>query len=150
MRMTYASFKQFLWKCWLEQDTSHLSLWRKERVQRRRIRKWCHGNISVPVANGNTDAKGSVAWACHARWWGDPGNQVPMCRWQGNEERARNNSDTVQTRASHTTSIRSSRSSRGYTFEAWLFGTDQVRSGSRRSRDGGGSSGTRFVVAHIP
>ena len=37
------------------------------------------------------------------------------------------NSNTVQTRASHTTCIRSRAASRGYTSEACIFGTDQVR-----------------------
>ena len=37
----------------------------KEMVPRQHIRKWCHGNISVPVAHGDTGAKGGVrmrAW----------------------------------------------------------------------------------------
>ena len=59
---------------------------RRKGVPRQRIRKWCHGNISVPVAHGDTGAKGSMAWAWHARWWGDPGYRVPTRRWHGNEE----------------------------------------------------------------
>ena len=33
-------------------------------VPRQRIRKWCHSNISVPVAHGDTGAKGKVTGAC--------------------------------------------------------------------------------------
>jgi len=75
-----------LWKCWHKHVMKHLSPWWKKGVPRQRIRKWCHDNISVPVAHGDTGAKGSMAWAWHARWWGDPGYRVPTRRWHGNEE----------------------------------------------------------------
>ena len=52
-------------------------------MPRQHIRKWCHDNISVPVAHGDTGAKGSVTWAGHARWWGDPVFRVPTGRWHG-------------------------------------------------------------------
>ena len=100
MRMTYTSFMQFyenvdmsmLWSIW--------SPWRNEKgataakqkwchggetkmVPRQHIRKWCHDNISVPVAHRDTGAKGGVTWASHARWWGDPDFRVPTGRWHG-------------------------------------------------------------------
>ena len=55
----------------------HFVIMVEKRVPRQQIKKLCHGNISVLVAHGDTDAKGSVAGACK-RWWGDPGNRVPM------------------------------------------------------------------------
>ena len=39
-------------------------------VPRQRIRKCCHDNISVPVAHGDTGAKGKVTGVCHARMLG--------------------------------------------------------------------------------
>ena len=35
----------------------HLSPWRKEKGATAVKRKWCHGNIPVPVAHGDTGAK---------------------------------------------------------------------------------------------
>ena len=55
MRMTYASYMQFLWRCWHEQDMEHLVTMSERKgchggetkmVPRQHIRKWCHGNIS--------------------------------------------------------------------------------------------------------
>lgn len=45
-------------------------------VPQQRILKWCHDNILVPVAHGDTSAKGSVAGASKI-WWGGPGYRVP-------------------------------------------------------------------------
>src|SRR3954465_10326778 len=96
MRMTIASFKQF----YENVDKSikkHLSSWRKESVPRQRIRKWCHGNISVPVAHGDTGAKGDVRMCgtCDRRW-GDPGYRVPTRWWHGKRGTCKDNSKTVQ------------------------------------------------------
>ena len=70
-----------------------------------------------------------------------------------NEERARTNSDMVQTRASHTTHMHSVHGRRpGVIPSKRAFRAERVRSGSScsrghhgssRSRDGSGSSGTR-------
>ena len=57
MRMTYTSFMQFyenvdmsmLWSIW--------SPWRNKKGATAAKQKWCHGNISFPVAHGDTGAK---------------------------------------------------------------------------------------------
>ena len=154
MRMTCTSFYAILRKCWQEHVMKHLVTMAERKgchggetkmVPRQHIRKWCHGNISVPVAHGDTSAKGKVTGASHARWWGAPEYRVPTCRRQGNKELAKNNSDTVQPRASHTSlNIRSRASSRHYTLEACV---------SRRFKNVEGSSHSRVVVevvVHIP
>ena len=60
-----------------------------------RIRKWCHGNISVPVAHGDTGAKGKVTGACHARMVGCSRIPGPHGLAAKEEDRASDNSDTV-------------------------------------------------------
>ena len=66
MRMTYTSFMQFyenvdmsmLWSIW--------SPWRNKKGATAAKQKWCHGNIPVPIAHGDTGAKGKVTRAWHA------------------------------------------------------------------------------------
>ena len=57
MRMTCASFKKMLIGAFYEVLVVVAEM---KEVPRQRIRKWCHGNISVPVAHGDTGAKGKV------------------------------------------------------------------------------------------
>ena len=123
-----------LWKCWHEHDMKHLSPWRKEKGATAVKRKWCHGNIPVQVTHGGTGAKGSVTWASHARWWGDPGFRVPMGRRHGKWGTCTKQTGTMQTyRTSHTCKGISSWSSR-------------VIPSKRAFR--GGSKSSREVVVH--
>ena len=101
-----------------------------EMVPRRRKWKWCHGNIPVPVTRWDTGAKEQV---CGCAEYARDGGVIPVTGFPrvdgmtNKEERASLKSDTMQTRASHTrTCIRSRTSSRGYTFEACIIGTDPV------------------------
>ena len=48
----------------------YLSLWWTKKGATAVKRKWCHCNISVPIAHGDTGAKGKVTGACHARMVG--------------------------------------------------------------------------------
>ena len=61
----------------------HLSPWWKERVPRRRIRKWCHGNIPVPVLMEVPVQKEVWRERVMQGWWGAPDYGVPTCQCQG-------------------------------------------------------------------
>ena len=86
-----------------------------------------------PAAHGDTGAKGKVTEACHARMVGC--SRIPGVPHDGGKAkeglRATNNSDTEQTRASHTPHMHSSTGgrSRRYTFKACK------RDGSSSSRE---------------
>ena len=88
-------------------------------------------HIGYPVAHGDTGAKGSDGRVSCKDGGVLPITGFPHVGGKAKEgQRAPNNSDTEQTRAFHTTrNIRSRASSRGYTFEACVVGTDQVRCG---------------------
>ena len=103
-------------------------------MPRQHIRKWCHGNISVPVAHGDTGAK-EVGVSESCKMVGCP--RIPgshgMAAWKTSD-----NSDTVQTYgSSHTCKGISSRSSRVIPLKrAFPGGTSSERCrGSRRSWD---------------
>ena len=119
----------------------HLSSWRKQ--------KGCHSNDNKTVPRQRSGSGNSIEMPVkkigHKRVEQD-GGVLPTTgfpRVSGME--TSDKSDTVQTRASHTTCIRSRAASRGYTFEACILKWIKFiegSSGSRRSRDGSGSSGT--------
>ena len=81
----------------------HLSPWRKEKGATAAKQKWCHGNIPILVAHGDTGAKGGVTWASHARWWGDPDFRVPTGRWHGKRGASQGRFDHGANDASHST-----------------------------------------------
>ena len=95
------------------------------------IRKWCHGNISVPVAHRDTGAKGrrDVSESCKMVGWSRlPGSHRTVARQKRGI--ARMIRSRCKTRASHSThAFDHDRSSRGYTFEACIFGAVQNRRG---------------------
>ena len=98
-------------------------------------RKWCHGNIPV-IRQLIERPVQTKMWMTYAKEGGViPNTGCPTCRWHGNEERASDSSDTVQTRASHTTkhSIMVGHLG-GYTFEACVSGRFKIVEGSSRSR----------------
>ena len=167
MRMTYSSFMQFyenvdmsmLWSIW--------SPWRNEKGATAAKRKWCHGNIRVPVTR--------LRYRCKREVWRERVMQDGGCsRIPGSHEtvarQKRGIPRTIRTRSKHRVHLIQhtyihGRSSHRYTFEACVFGAERVRcgvdgsrrsrvvvgsscshgngSGSSRYRDGSGSSGTR-------
>ena len=107
-----------------EHDTRHLSPWRKEKGATAVKRKWCHGNIPVPVTHGGTGAKGSE----RERVMQDDG-VIPASGFpQVSGMETSDNSDTVQMAhlIQHMHSVHGGRLG-GYTFEACIFRADQVR-----------------------
>jgi len=95
----------------------HLSSWRKrKRVPRQRQRKWCPGNILVPITRLRYRCKRASVRMCETckRWWGAPGYRVPTGRRHGKRGgTCTKQTGTVQTYgSSHTTCIRSRASSR--------------------------------------
>ena len=64
-------------------------------------------------------------------WWGAPEFRVPTGRWHGKRGTCKDNSITVQNSSIsyNTQAFVHMRSSRGYTFEACIFGAVRVRSG---------------------
>ena len=108
-------------------------------------------HIGSPVAHGDTGAKGSDGSVSCKDGGVLPITGFPHVGGKVKEERARNNSDTVQPRASHTShNIRSRASSWGYTFVACIIGAVRVRSGVGEvdvlGTFGSGSRGTRRLV----
>ena len=105
------------WKCWHEHVMKHLVTMAEQKgchggetkmVPWQHIRKWCHGNISVPVAHGDTGAKGGVRMCATCKMVGCsriPGSHGTAAWQTRNVQRPL--SDTVQTRASHTTCMHS-------------------------------------------
>ena len=82
----------------------HLSPWWKKKGATAVKRKWCHGNISVPIAHGDTGAKEvGVSVSCN-----DGGVLLDSgtTAWQSRNVQ-RPLSETVQTRASLTTHMHS-------------------------------------------
>ena len=156
MRMTYTSFMQFYENVDMSMIRGIWSPWRNEKGATAARKKWCHGNIPVPVTHGDTGAKGSERMRVVQGWWGDPDYRVShrIVAWKRGT--CTKQTGTVQTyRTSHTThAFDHDRSSWGYTFEACVWGgtsSERCR-GSRRSRDvvevvvhgvGRGSSRTR-------
>ena len=105
----------------------HLSPWWKKKGATAVKRKWCHGNISVPIAHGDTGAKEvGVSVSCK------DGGVLPDCRFpryggMAIEERAKTSlGHGAHTSNSYNTCIRTRASPRGYTFEACVFGADRV------------------------
>ena len=148
MRMTCASLCKFYGNV----DKSimkHLSSWRK--------RKGCHDddNKTVPRQRSGFDnslrrrckRKCDVGVSCDERL-GASGYRVPTCRRQGNEELAKNNSDTVQPRSNRSISYNTSQAfahghcSDGYTLQGSILRMVQVQRGSSCSREGSRSRGT--------
>ena len=146
MRMTYASFMKFyenvdmsmLWSIW--------SPWRNKTGATATITKMVPRQHSGP---GNSwryrcKRKCDVSESCKMVGWSRIPGSHGTAAWQTRNVQ-RPLSDTVQTRASHTTHAFGPRTStRGYTFEACLFGADRVRSGSSGSQVG------EEVVVHVP
>ena len=127
-----------LWKCWHKHVMKHLSPWWKKGVPRQRIRKWCHGNISVPVAHGDTGAK---------RKYADVRNMLKMVGWSrlpgSHGSTAWQTRRNVHEENGHSATIRfisdnmhSSMGHRlgGYTFEQCILGRFTIVEGSSRSR----------------
>ena len=118
-----------------------------KRMPRQRIRKWCHGNIPVPIAHGDTGAKGKVTRAWRTIEGGViPDTGFPQDGGMTKEEHRNKQSQTVQTRgSSHTPhSIRSRKVVSGLYLRSVRYrsGSSSMRCrGSRRSRNG--RSGTR-------
>ena len=83
MRMTCASFMQYLWKHWHDKIWGICHRGGNERGATTTNGKWCHGNISVPVAHRDTGVKKVWIYGACKRWWGDPGYRVPTGRWHG-------------------------------------------------------------------
>ena len=134
-----------LWSIWLP--------WQNEWVPRQQIQKWCHDNISVLVVLEDTGAKGSVDVRNMKEWRGViPVAGCPVGQQHGKRGgTSKDNSDMMQTQASHTTQMHSFMGGRldGYTFE--VYNRDDSGSmgcrGSRRSQDGRNlSSGTHGLV----
>ena len=116
MRMTCVSFMQYLWKRWHDKIWGICHRGKNERVPWQRIRNDATATYRLSGSPRGYRCKRKLVWVWHARWWGAPEYLVPTCRRQGNEELAKNISDTVQPRASHTSlNIRSRASSR------WLY-----------------------------
>ena len=107
-----------IWSIW--------SPWRNGRVPRQHI--GIGNSIEIPMQKRRMRTCGT-----RKRWWGAPGFRVSheLVAWKRVTKRTwcRQRVHLIQ----HAF-IRSRASSRGYTFEVRLFGTDQVRSGSRWSR----------------
>ena len=166
MRMTYASFRQYLWKCWHDHDTRHLSPWRNEKGATAMKQKWCHGNISendatatypkmMPrqhIGSGSSRryrCKRRRADACHARMVGwSRITGFPRVDGMANEEEYAMTTPTRCKYGHHIQHMPTSTDGRlgviplKRAFSGW---NESVRSrGSRRSRDGrSGSSGTQ-------
>ena len=66
----------------------HLSPWRKEKGATTVKRKWCHGNIPVPVTHGGTGAKGSGRERVMQDGGVIPDSGFPRDGGMANEERA--------------------------------------------------------------
>ena len=103
--MTFASFMHFYEKLtWAFYDTFVIVAETKG-VPWQRIRKWCHDNISVLVAHGDTGAKENVTEACLARMVGC--SRIPGSRgstaWQPRRNDNRSRADITSKHASHTT-----------------------------------------------
>ena len=141
MSKLYAEFMKMLacYNIW-----GILSPWWKERVPRWWIRKWCHDNISVPVAHRDTDAKGSGS-ECVMQ---DDG-VIPVAGFPRVDGMAtRNSQRTTPTRGntwfnSYTASIRSTGGHHGVIPSKHAFRAERVRSGSSHSWVFEGSSGSR-------
>ena len=144
MRMTYASFMKF------NENIDMSMLWSICRRGGRKNgatavkRKWCHSNISVPIAHGDTGAKEvGVSVSCKmvgcSRLPGSHGLVV----WKRGTCK-----DLSRTRCKHEHLIQHMHSFHGRHLgvipSKRAFGAERVRSGSSCSRDGGGSSGTCF------
>ena len=147
-RMTYASYMQFY------ENVDMNMLWS---ICHRGGKKGCHDNEFENDATATYQFRQLMEIPVQKEVWRErvmqdggviPDFGFPQDGGMANkEERAK----TTQTRRkigciSYNTCICPRASSRGYTFEACIFGTDQVwcSSGTRRSRDGhSGSSGTR-------
>ena len=71
--------------------------WRKEKGATAVKRKWCHGNISVPIAHGDTGAK-EVGVSVSCKDGGVlPNSGFPRDGGMANEERAK----TIRSRCKH-------------------------------------------------
>ena len=123
MRMTWTSFMQFL----LKVDKSIMKHFCHHGGNKRgataTIMKRCHGNVPVPVTRLRYRWKGEVCGCVQKMVGRSLISGVPRV---GDKETS-DTLDTVQTRASHTSqAFVLGRSSRGYTFEAFIFEADGV------------------------
>ena len=108
----------------------------RKRVPWQRIRKWCHGNISVPVAHGDTGAR-RIVRMCETRK-----RMVGCSRLPGSHGTAawqtRNVQGTIWTWCKHGQLIHHNHSYTGVVSGLYLrsvqFGAEHVRSGSSCSR----------------
>ena len=57
-----------IWSPWRNEKGATAA--KQKMVPRQHIRKSCHGNISVPVAHGDTGAKGNGRERVKQGWWG--------------------------------------------------------------------------------
>ena len=144
MWMTFESlsnFKKILaWACY----EAFAIVAETKGMPRQRIRKWCHGNISVPVAHGDTGAK--------EVWWerAKDGGVISVTEFPRVDGMATRRtmqatiSDTVQTRdSSHSTCMQSfSDGLLGFIPSKRAFISGSVRRGSSHSRVVEGSSGS--------
>ena len=155
MRMTYTSFMQFyenvdmsmLWSICRHGGRKKVPRrWNKngatatypKMMRRQHIRKWCHDNISVPVARGDTGAKGSECERVMQDGGVIPVTGFPRFIGMANEEecawskraRCKHRVHLIQ----HMHSVHGRSSSRDYTFEACVFGAVRVVEGSSCSR----------------
>ena len=163
MRMTYASFMQFLWKCWHEHVMKHfvtMAGW-----------KGCHGNDN---GNGATAtfrwSDNSLSDRCKQRCGWHMQKKVGWSWISGSHGMAAWQRATIRARCKHTVHLRQHafvHGSSSWRLYLWSMhfrsGSGSVRcrgssrsrvvvgsscsrgdgSGSSRSRDGSGSSGTR-------
>ena len=60
MRMTYTSLCNYYENIDMSMIRGIWSPWRNEKGATAAKQKWCHGNISVPVAHRDTSTKGGV------------------------------------------------------------------------------------------
>ena len=125
---------------------------RRRNMPRQHIRKWCHGNISVPVAHRDTSAKGSERERVMQDGGVIPDSGFPRDGGMANEEHAQNKRawckhivHLIHARASHHGHLGL------YLWSVRFRGGSSSKQcrGSSCSRVIVGSSHSRFVVVHV-